>query len=105
MYILHLLLYFKIKAVSLMKIIALSLFLLAIAIPGYSQDVYTVKTKEMKGNISPTLWGLFFEDINRGADGGLYAELVKNPSFDFPKPMTGWEAKPRRMRDGIFIIT
>jgi len=36
------------------------------------------------------LWGIFFEDINFGADGGLYAELVENRSFEFPKPMMGW---------------
>lgn len=33
--------------------------------------------------ISPTFIGLFFEDINYGADGGLYAELVNNRSFEF----------------------
>ncbi len=42
--------------------------------------------------ISPTLWGIFFEDINLGADGGLYAELVKNRSFEFPDPLMGWKA-------------
>ena len=36
------------------------------------------------------MWGAFFEDINFGADGGLYAELVKNGSFEFPEPMLGW---------------
>jgi hypothetical protein len=36
------------------------------------------------------MWGIFFEDINFGADGGLYAELVKNRSFDFPEPLMGW---------------
>jgi alpha-L-arabinofuranosidase len=40
--------------------------------------------------ISPTLWGVFFEDINFGADGGLYAELVKNRSFEFPNATMGW---------------
>ena len=40
--------------------------------------------------ISPTMWGIFFEDINFGADGGLYAELVKNRSFEFPDNMMGW---------------
>ena len=40
--------------------------------------------------ISPTLWGIFFEDINFGADGGLYAEMVKNRSFEFPDSMMGW---------------
>jgi alpha-L-arabinofuranosidase len=36
------------------------------------------------------MWGVFFEDINFGADGGLYAELVKNRSFEFPEPLMGW---------------
>ena len=35
-------------------------------------------------SIQPTMYGLFFEDINYGADGGLYAELIKNRSFEFP---------------------
>src|ERR1039458_8744323 len=41
-------------------------------------------------NITPAMWGIFFEDINFGADGGLYAELVKNRGFEFPDPMMGW---------------
>jgi len=40
--------------------------------------------------IQPTMWGVFFEDINFAADGGIYAELVKNRSFEFSLPMTGW---------------
>ena len=40
--------------------------------------------------ISPTLYGIFFEDINFGADGGLSAELVKNGSFEFMDGMMGW---------------
>ncbi len=36
------------------------------------------------------MYGIFFEDINFGADGGLYAELVKNRSFEFPEPLMGW---------------
>jgi hypothetical protein len=32
-----------------------------------------------------------FEDINFGADGGIYAELIKNRSFEFAKPMMGWK--------------
>lgn len=44
------------------------------------------------------LYGIFFEDINHSADGGLYAELVQNRSFEFDKidnrkytPLTAWE--------------
>ncbi len=40
--------------------------------------------------ISPQMFGIFFEDINFGADGGLYPELVKNRSFEFSQPLAGW---------------
>jgi alpha-N-arabinofuranosidase len=40
--------------------------------------------------ISPQMFGIFFEDINFAADGGLYPELVKNRSFEFSEPLTGW---------------
>lgn len=32
--------------------------------------------------VSPTLYGIFYEDINHAADGGIYAELVRNRSFE-----------------------
>ncbi len=38
------------------------------------------------------MYGLFFEDINFGADGGLYAEKIKNRSFEFDYPLQGWKA-------------
>ncbi len=41
--------------------------------------------------ISPDLFGLFFEDINYSADGGLYAELVQNRSFEYnPEERREW---------------
>lgn len=36
------------------------------------------------------MYGIFFEDINYGADGGLNAELIKNRSFEFPQSLMGW---------------
>ncbi len=42
--------------------------------------------------VQPTMYGLFFEDINFAADGGLYGELVKNRSFEFAQPLMGWRA-------------
>lgn len=41
--------------------------------------------------IQPTMYGVFFEDINFAADGGLYAEMIKNRSFEFEAPLMGWE--------------
>ena len=67
----------------------------------YSQTnaAFTVRTDHTVGNVSPTMWGIFFEDINLGADGGIYAELIKNRSFEFFKPFMGW--KIMRQQDKI----
>jgi alpha-L-arabinofuranosidase len=48
--------------------------------------------------ISPRLYGIFFEDINFGGDGGLHAELVKNGSFEFPRPLMGWTERGATQR-------
>lgn len=40
--------------------------------------------------MSPQMFGIFFEDINFGADGGLYPERVKNRSFEFDEPLMAW---------------
>ncbi len=52
--------------------------------------VISVDTTHPGAAISPSEFGIFFEDINFGADGGLYPELVKNRSFEFSEPLTGW---------------
>mgnify|MGYP001316331579 FL=1 len=39
--------------------------------------------------VAPTMWGIFFEEINHAADGGLYAELIENRSFDEAEPPEG----------------
>jgi len=55
------------------------------------------------GKIAPHMWGVFFEDINMGADGGIYAELVKNRSFEFAHPMMGWKTL-ENAPEGTFLI-
>src|SRR5262249_44814200 len=54
--------------------------------------------------IQPTMWGVFFEDINFGADGGLYAELVKNRSFEYTKPLMGWKTGGAKFTEGCMLI-
>ena len=49
-----------------------------------------VQANKIGAEIQPTMYGHFFEDINYGADGGLYAELIKNRSFEFPQNFMGW---------------
>ncbi len=78
----------KLIFISMMAVVSMHLH--AQTIHKMAVDV----NKQMAG-ISPTMWGIFFEDINLAADGGIYAELVKNRSFEFNMPMMGWkEAKP-----------
>ena len=69
-------------AVSLSAALSISAFASAVTIE--------VQADRPGANINPAMWGIFFEDINFGADGGLYAELVKNRGFEFPDPMMGW---------------
>lgn len=51
----------------------------------------TVDAGKPGAPIQPTMYGLFFEDINFAADGGLYAEKIKNRSFEFPQNLMGWK--------------
>lgn len=57
---------------------------------GAADNVLTVQVDKPGAPIQPTMYGLFFEDINYAADGGLYAEMVKNRSFEFPQNLAAW---------------
>src|SRR5215216_1420708 len=71
----------------------------------FAQRKLTVQVNKPVSEISPTMWGIFFEDINFAADGGLYAELVKNRSFEFYNPMMGWtEIKGKDKKGKILFI-
>lgn len=62
-------------------------------IPMQGADVeLVVKANKPGAEIQPTMYGLFFEDINYAADGGLYAEMIKNRSFEFPQNLMGWQS-------------
>ncbi|MCU7550210.1 carbohydrate binding domain-containing protein [Chitinophagaceae bacterium LB-8] len=68
-----------------------------------AQDL-VVQVNKPVAAVQPTMWGIFFEDINFGADGGLYAELVKNRSFEFLKPMLGWKELRQTGKGKTLII-
>ena len=55
-----------------------------------ADNVFNVQVNKPGAPVQPTMYGLFFEDINYAADGGLYAEMVKNRSFEFPQNFMGW---------------
>lgn len=77
----------------MLKTMKVSLVLVALALSAVAQAQTKIELQlNKKGpEIQPTMWGIFFEDINFAADGGLYAELVKNRSFAFDDPMMGWK--------------
>jgi len=64
-----------------------------------------VKADKPTAAIQSTMWGIFFEDINLAADGGLYAELVKNRSFEFFNPMMGWTVQQPGQAAGSILVT
>ena len=53
---------------------------------------FDIDLKKVGAPIQPTMYGIFFEDINFAADGGLYAEFIKNRSFELPYSLQGWKA-------------
>lgn len=85
--------------------ICLSVIATALAVTAYAQsNVMHLRVDRPGAEIQPTMYGIFIEDINFAADGGLYAELVKNRSFEFPDHLQGWKAAGRfeLMDDGPF---
>jgi alpha-N-arabinofuranosidase len=49
--------------------------------------------------------GGFFENLNFGADGLIYAELIENRSFEFTRPRTGWSfAGEKPQQGGVLVI-
>ena len=79
----------------LVKLRLISICLALIPLTVVSQEsknpvVINVDVAHPGAAISPQMFGVFFEDINFAADGGLYPELVKNRSFEFDEPLAGW---------------
>jgi hypothetical protein len=69
---------------SMIALIACGLLHAAFAVATPSADaVITVRAGDAGKRISSDLFGIFFEDINYAADGGLYAELIQNRSFEY----------------------
>jgi alpha-L-arabinofuranosidase len=78
--------------------------------PGTNRTI-TVDAAASGPAIDATMYGAFYEDINQGADGGIYAELVQNRSFEFNSgdnatftPMTAWETLKRGSDGTVNVI-
>jgi alpha-L-arabinofuranosidase len=69
-----------------------------------STSTITVQVDRPGAAISPRMFGVFFEDINFAADGGLYPERVKNRAFEFPTLLMGWKKIERGGAKGTLEV-
>jgi alpha-L-arabinofuranosidase len=80
------------------------LWSLALTAHGDSASV-NIAVDKPTGQVSPTLHGIFFEDINGGADGGLYPQRIRNGSFEFsPDAMMGWRKTDDNRAGGTLAV-
>ncbi|MFY7838877.1 MAG: alpha-L-arabinofuranosidase, partial [Lacibacter sp.] len=89
-----------------MKRSFLSIVAAAALFTAAAQDkkTFVVKANTPVAEVQSTMWGVFFEDINLGADGGIYAELIKNRSFEFARPLMGWKVDQRPYTEGAVTV-
>lgn len=96
------------KKTDLQKLLACLAAVTAMYFPygavAQSKNEITVNVSDVKSKIQPTMWGIFFEDINQGADGGIYAELIKNRSFEFNTPLSGWTLLGKNFKEGDVLV-
>ena len=78
--------------------------LLAATLSAQTVKQISVQADRPVAKVPPTMWGIFFEDINFAADGGLYPELVKNRSFEFLKPLMAWKEVKAAGGNGTTLI-
>jgi len=84
-------------------VLAAGLFFPSLADAQQKNEI-VIKANTPVAEVQPTMWGIFFEDINLGADGGIYAELVKNRSFEFYDPMMGWKVRQSKFHEGSMLV-
>lgn len=85
--------------------VVVTLFLTAGTIMAQKSAPLVVNADKPMAAIQPTMWGVFFEDINMAADGGIYAELVKNRSFEFFQPLMGWKEMKQDSAAGSLLVS
>lgn len=95
-----------------MKAIATAFFTTFLTCATFGETTITIDATQPGKQISRDLFGIFFEDLNYAADGGLYAELVQNRSFEYQAtermdwtPMTSWEQVARDGARGSLKIS
>lgn len=55
-----------------------------------AENAIKVDRNRVVAPAAPDLWGIFFEDIDLSLDGGVYAEMVRNRSFEDGEHLGYW---------------
>ncbi|MCD8306031.1 MAG: carbohydrate binding domain-containing protein [Prevotella sp.] len=75
------------------------------ALTAHAQITIAIDSDAPEVPVSSTLYGIFYEDINHAADGGLYAELIRNRSFEDAATPDFWTAFPTDESAKLSIAT
>jgi len=67
---------------------------------GAADYAISIQADQIGAPVSDTLYGIFFEDINFAGDGGVYAELIENRSFEFENSLWNWATRTAGSGDG-----
>lgn len=62
------------------------------AILSQATPTLTIDPNKVLHNVSPDLYGIFFEEINQAGDGGLYGELIRNGRFSDSNAPDHWKS-------------
>lgn len=73
------------------------LLVMSCSLPQQSQEEIIINLQERGADIASSMYGVFFEEINHAGDGGLYAELVQNRSFEEKEMPAGFRAEGNKL--------
>lgn len=73
--------------------IAIAAAILSPSISQAQNGSLSIETTKPGPKISPLLYGIFFEEINRAGEGGIYAEMIQNRSFEDSDSVAAWRAR------------
>ncbi len=96
----------QLNKIFIQRFISVIITVIILSTVSFAQQKKTlvIKANQPIADVQPTMWGVFFEDINLGADGGIYAELIKNRSFEFLKPLMGWKVVQKPFVEGAVTV-
>jgi len=79
-------------------ILAVGLVFRSCSVKPVTEGKIVVDMANRGADVPSSMYGVFFEEINHGGDGGLYAEMVQNRSFEEKEVPAGYSVEGNRLR-------